>query len=267
MIEERGENDADRALVSAALAGDPNGRRTLVERLLPGIRSQIARTLYRYKRHAPTTQIIDDLTQQVFLTLFDDGGRRLVAWSPERGLSLKSFVGLIAAREVVATLRRTRRNPWTEWPTDDVELAGHGDPSVDHGERLADRELVDRVLDRALVTLDERELILFQRLIVDEASADVVAREMATTVGALYKWRSRFTQLVRDLGRQLSGEPGRVRAPLCGAVGRRVERGRARIGGSDDRRRPPRSVRAHPRSSRARARDGARRRRRAVVGG
>jgi RNA polymerase sigma-70 factor (ECF subfamily) len=214
VTDERAENDADLALVRAALAGNADGRRTLVERLLPVIRSQVARTLYRYKGRAPATQVLDDLSQQVFLALFEDGGRRLSAWSPERGLSLTSFVGLIAAREVVATLRRTRRNPWTERPTDDVELAGHRDPATDHEARLADRELVDRVLDRALLTLDERELILFQRLILDEASADVVAREMTTTVTALYKWRSRFTQLVRALGRELSGEPTRLSPAL-----------------------------------------------------
>jgi RNA polymerase sigma-70 factor (ECF subfamily) len=190
---------ADQDLVAAALAGDPRGRRAIVERLLPTIRARVTCALLRYKSGGLAESVIDDLTQQVFLSLFEDGGRRLRAWEPDRGLALTSFVGLLAEREVVGTLRRGRRNPFTESPTDDAELTLRVGSEEGHEAQVASRQMLDAVLDKALVTLDERGLVLFQRLLVDEAPADVVAAEMKTTVSALYMWRSRFTKLVREL--------------------------------------------------------------------
>jgi RNA polymerase sigma-70 factor (ECF subfamily) len=201
------EPNGDLELVTAALAGDSRGRRAIVERLLPTIRARVTCALLRYKSGALAQSVIDDLTQQVFLLLFDDGGRRLRAWEPDRGLSLTSFVGLLADREVAGTLRRGRRNPWTESPTDDAELSLRVGAEEGHEAQVASRQMLDAVLDRALVTLDERGLVLFQRLLVDEAPADVVATEMKTTVSALYMWRSRFTKMVRELGRELDDEP------------------------------------------------------------
>jgi RNA polymerase sigma-70 factor (ECF subfamily) len=214
-----GAND-EKALVDAALAGDARASRALVEALLPTIQARVTRTLMRYKRSATTEQVVDDLTQQIFVMLFENSGRRLRAWEPERGLSLAGFVALIAEREAIAILRRTRRNPWTESPTEDDELATRVGSAADHEAQLASRELLDTVLDRAMAKMSERDLVLFQRLVVDEAEVEIVAREMAMTVNALYMWRSRFTKLVRDLGADAAKEPSslmpRPIAPLRG---------------------------------------------------
>jgi len=199
----------DHELLRAALAGDARVRRALVERLVPVVQARVSRALQRYKRSELAAQAVDDLTQHVFLMLFEDGGRRLRAWEPGRGAALATFVGLVAEREVIAILRRGRRNPWTESPTDDGELADCVGAAEGHETAVANRQLLDAVLDRALATLDERGLLLFQRLVVDEAPVETVAREMGTTLAALHMWKCRFTKHVREIADEIGAEKER----------------------------------------------------------
>ncbi len=198
------EQAVDHELLRSALAGDARVRRQLVERLVPTVRARVLHALLRYKSHEQAAQVTEDLTQQVFLLLFEDGGRRLRAWTPGRGASLATFVGLVSEREVIAILRRGRRNPWTESPTDHDELVGRVGAGEDQASLVERRELLDAVLDKALATLDERGLLLFRRIIVDEAPVATVAGEMATSIAALYMWKSRFAKLVREIAERLA---------------------------------------------------------------
>lgn len=209
---------ADHELVRAALAGDARVRRELVLRLLPTVRARVMHALLRYKQREQAAQVVEDLTQQVFLLLFEDGGRRLRAWEPGRGASLTTFAGLLAEREVIAILRRGRRNPWTEAPTEHEELVSRAGVGADQGSQAESRDLLNAVLDRALATFDERGLLLFQRIIVDEAAIETVARELGTSSAALYMWKSRFAKLVREIAEQLGGEPAERPAAQARAV-------------------------------------------------
>ena len=207
----------DRSLLDAALDGDARSLRALVERLVPTVRARVHHVLARHGRRAQAAQVAPDLIQHVFLMLFEGDGRRLRAWEPGRGAALSTFVGLVAEREVIAVLRRERRNPWTEAPTDGDELAKRLGGVADHEHQVADRDWLNVVLDKALATLDERGLLLFQRLVVDEAGFDTVARETGTTPAALYMWKSRFGKLVREIEGDLATElPVRSPRPSVG---------------------------------------------------
>src|SRR5687767_4627167 len=120
------EPDVD--LVEQALARRPEAARRLVDLLCPVVQARVARVLQRAGRASGrnTRQEVDDMTQEVFATLFDDGGKALRAWQPDRGLSLQNFVGLIAERTAVSILRSGRRSPWTEDPTLSTDLDGRG---------------------------------------------------------------------------------------------------------------------------------------------
>jgi RNA polymerase sigma factor (sigma-70 family) len=183
--------------------------RALVERLFPTVEARVMQTLLRHKRRAVAEQVSDDLTQQVFVRLFEDGGRRLRAWEPDRGAALRTFVALLAEREVIAILRRGRKNPWTESPTPADELTARAGSAGDHEARFASRELLDAVLDRALARLDERGLLLFQRLVVDEAAVDQVAGETGASAASLYMWKSRFAKLAREIADEMAGDGDR----------------------------------------------------------
>ena len=207
----------DKRLLDAALAGDGAIMRALIERLLPTIEARVLQALSRYKQRTQAAQVAPDLTQQVFVRLFEDGGRRLRAWEPGRGAALRTFVGLVAEREVVAILRRARQNPWKESPTEADVLSDHAGSAADHEAPVASRELLNAVLDRALAQLDERGLLLFQRLVVDEAPVEIVAFETGTTAAALYMWRSRFGKMTRAIADEVDAEPAPSLAPFAAA--------------------------------------------------
>lgn len=201
----------DMRLRDAALAGDTAAVRTLVERLVRPIEYRVSLAITRYRSRCDAKQACADLTQQVFLALFEDAGRRLRAWEPGRGASLETFVGLIAEREVVAMLRRDRRNPWTESPTEATVLAAKVGEVGDHEAAVVNRQWLALVLDRALANLDERGLLLFQRLIVDDAPVEAVASEVGSTTAALYMWKSRFSKTVRQLAEEVCAVPETTR--------------------------------------------------------
>ncbi len=202
---------ADVALVARVLAREPEATRTFVDRLLPVIQSRVARALLRRRSAAQgrdVRQDVEDHSQSVLLALFESDGRVLRAWDPDRGLSLKNFVGLVAERQVAGTLRSARRSPWTEDPTLGTELDELEDdrPSP---ERLAtDRELASAVLDRMRARLSPLGLKLFEALMVEARPTEEVCSETGMARAALYTWRSRLTKLVKSIALELDGDGG-----------------------------------------------------------
>src|SRR5262245_1194983 len=108
----------DRARIEAALAGDEGAVRQLVDELGPVIQARVARALLRRASGRSVRQEVEDLTQEVFASLFEDDGRILRAWDETRGLSLKNFVGLVAGRQATSILRSGRTTPWRDDPAD-----------------------------------------------------------------------------------------------------------------------------------------------------
>src|SRR5262245_49790883 len=107
--------DADLApLLTAALAGGREQARELVAGLPPVIRRRVWRVLQRSGRARGQTpaQELDDIVQEIFVVLFEDGAKALRAWDPARGLSLAAFVGLVAERQAISLMRSRKRNPW-----------------------------------------------------------------------------------------------------------------------------------------------------------
>ncbi len=94
--------------VQRALGGDEPALSRLVAALTPVIQARVARSLLLRRSGAASgrdiRQEVENLTQEIFLVLFADNGKVLRTWQPERGLTLLSFVGLVAerARRLVA---------------------------------------------------------------------------------------------------------------------------------------------------------------------
>jgi RNA polymerase sigma-70 factor (ECF subfamily) len=200
-------------LIQQTLAGQREAARTLLSALYPVVQARVARALWRTRRASDRNvqQEVEDMTQDVFRALFDDGGRALRAWDPGRGLSLPNFAGLLAERHTSAVLRSDRRNPWTEEPTEepiidrtlDCYQGDAGSP-----ERVVrSRELLEVLLDRLRVALSPLGLQMFQLLYVEERSVEEVAATTAMSADAVYAWRSRLRKAVAVLAAELSTPP------------------------------------------------------------
>lgn len=206
---------AERAFLKRALAGDHAAVARLVERLTPVVHARAARALLRAGRGAGPRlrQELKDLVQEVFLALFEAGGRILESWAPERGLSLENFVGLVTERQVISILRSGKRDPWREDPTLASELDG-ASPDVGPEAAAASKQTLERLLERLRACLSPLGWQLFELLYLQERSVSEVEHSTGLSSAAVYAWRSRLRRLARRLvDGPMSESDGALRIP------------------------------------------------------
>ena len=204
------------SVLARALLREPAAVRSLIDAVSPVIQARVARAVLRQRStrsqgRSPREEV-KDLTQEVFLALFDDDSKALRAWRPDGGLSLPNFVGLIAEHQVASVFRSGRRRPWSDALLFDEDLdaspggvgGGAGAGGTDH--RIASRELYTQLLARLRAELTPRGLELFHALIVQEKTVDDVCAATSMSTDAVYAWRSRLMKLVRRLGAELDSD-------------------------------------------------------------
>jgi RNA polymerase sigma factor (sigma-70 family) len=205
--------------VERALAGEEPALTQLIQKLTPVIQSRVARCLLLWRTGAAAgrciRQEVEDLTQEIFLYLFTDGGKVLRSWEPERGLSLLNFVGLVAKRQTASAMRNGKRNPWKEDPTlpEDFHQAS---PESDPEEITASREELGLLLDRLDEELSPLGRHLFDLLFLRELTVEEVARETSMSPDAVYQWRSRLRRLAGRLLIEMSESSPTPRNPVGG---------------------------------------------------
>jgi RNA polymerase sigma-70 factor (ECF subfamily) len=229
----------DKASVDAALAGDAAAVRDLVEALAPVVQGRVVRTLLRRRPRgmADLTTTVEDLVQDTFVALLQDGARMLRTWNPERGLRLESFAALVAEQRVLATLRSRRKNPFAEeLAIDDGDLEVAEEATLSPEARATSRQELRDLLDEVRSRLSPMGMELFMALVVREESiADVCARTRLST-SAVQAWSSRLKRLVQQLG---AARAGRQRGTEAGSaeVGS-AEVGSAEVGSAEGRSEP-----------------------------
>lgn len=188
--------------IDRALAGDRESVDALVRALRPVIQTEVGFAMLPLSRSQgrDARQETLDLVQDVLMSLWADDGKLLRRWDPARGSSLESFVRLIARRHVAGVVRSKRRNPYAEhpWPAETLDQQPSGGPELEH--RIEARDRLDHMLDHVRQRLDERGLLLFELLYVEERSIEDACEVTGMTRDAVYAWRFR-------LKRQLEGLP------------------------------------------------------------
>ncbi len=204
------QDDVSRAVTEggAALA-------RLVEVLTPVIQARVARCLLLRRSGLAAgrdvRQEVEDLSQEVFLTLFTESGKVLLDWQPERGLSLENFVGLVAERRSASIMRSGKRSPWKEDPTLTEELDEQDDtnPEAETASRMTLRNLLHRLTEE-LSPLGRR---LFELLFLQDLSVAEVGRQTGMSADAIYAWRSRLRRLANKIRQEMSETPAGLRNP------------------------------------------------------
>jgi RNA polymerase sigma-70 factor (ECF subfamily) len=204
----------DHQRVSRALGGDADAVHELTELLTPVIHSRVARVLLRQlgrQTHEQIRQEVEDITQDVFLALFEHDGRILRSWDPERGASLTTFVGLVAERRTISRLRRRTTNPWVEEATSDEELEQHLESEKDLESTVATRQLMERLASELEQELSPKGSLLFSLLLVEQRPVAEVCELMEMRPDAVYAWRSRLARRVRALAEKILSDNGSAR--------------------------------------------------------
>lgn len=198
-------------LLERALLGGWAAQCELVDLLTPVIQKRVARELLNWRQGASSgrnvRQEVEDLSQEVFVTLFDHDARVLRTWKPERGLSLLNFVGLVARRRAAGILRNGKRSPWRDDPTL-IEEFDEPDDIVSPEELTASREMLHLVLDGLKVVLSPYGWQIFDLLFLQELSPEEVVRKTGKSLDAIYKWQSRLYRLARQIREELSNPDG-----------------------------------------------------------
>jgi len=207
------------ALISRALAADARAARELVSLLEPVIRARVARVLRRSSPGGAWHSQVADRVQDIFSALFEDRGRVLRSWEPDRGLSLENFVGLFAERRTISALRG-QTVPLQESETDLEEVSDEGEGSSFFIESsLVTKELLVELLERLRLELSALGMQIFHLIYVEEKSVEEVMACTGMSVDAIYAWRSRLKRLVSKLTLDWQTTEGRANPIRSRGVG------------------------------------------------
>lgn len=190
-----------------ALARGHDALPELVDRWTPVIQARVVRVLQRRASRLGSRafQEVEELVQQVFVTLFENDAAALRAWRPERGLSLNNWIGLLAEQQVLALLRTRKRNPWTEEPTEIEDLdRTSSEPTPEH--ETLHRDVLDRLLDRLQARVSPLGWHLFRLLFLEDREIADAAHRSGLSTTAVYAWRSRLRRQARELRDTLLSE-------------------------------------------------------------
>ncbi|MEM6796066.1 MAG: sigma-70 family RNA polymerase sigma factor [Acidobacteriota bacterium] len=192
--------DWTREDLEQALGGDAPGLRKLIDRLTPIVQVRVARVLLRRRPSLHGQQLrqeVEDLIQDVMLSLFTAGARVLRLWDPSRGLSLANYVGMVAERHA-ATILKSRKKTWPAELRPDEELDGPTDRQ-DPEQQAAARQTLGQMLALLERELSDQGFELFKLLFVEELTVPEIRERTGLSDDAIYAWRSRLRRKTRSL--------------------------------------------------------------------
>ena len=187
--------------------GSPSGPHmtALYNLLEPAIRRGAAAAFQRWGRQnhwSRRQQCLDQVVGDTWVRLFDNGQRHLRAWDPAQ-LSLNGWAHLIGNR--IARNACQARWQWAEQPTEELWLCilgGTTAPDV----QFANRDLLDRARKAVLDGLSPDGQRMFSLIWDEGRSNQDVADITGLKKNAIYRWRNRLLNSLRDAGRRLLGE-------------------------------------------------------------
>lgn len=195
--------DEERELIECALRGERTAVASLVSKLTPVIQARVARCLLRAGAlQRDIRSDVEDYSQEIFLCLFEAGGKVLRSWDPDRGMSLENFVGLVAQRQAQSRLRTGKHNPWRE-----QDFGGIDEPvstAAGPETEVIQRGDLGALLDRLRESLTPLGWTLFDLLYLKDMSVKEVGMATGMSGDAVYAWRSRLRKQVRTLHADLN---------------------------------------------------------------
>ncbi len=192
--------DPTHELLQGCIRGDAGSRRRLVEEY-SGIVSYGVSVIFQQFGRPSRKEEIEDMSQEVFLALFDQDARKLRQYQGRNGCSLASWIRVVANRLTIDRLRKEGRtisldDPGNAEATKIRETRPDGtpgpEPQVEEAMRAARvREMIEDLpsKDRMFV-----QLFYFQGLPIEE-----VAQNLSITTNAAYVRKMRLHEKLRRI--------------------------------------------------------------------
>lgn len=180
-------------LIRQALAGNLDAGKRLVDLVLPVIHHRVRRTLQRYGM----TEHAEDIAQTVWAVLLKNAARQLLAFDPTRGLSLRSYVGLIANREAGNEAKKLLTQgigQQTESKYVDQLPAQGSRPDV----AVEAADLLASLRDHLEEVLPEKGVQVFHLVFLRGLSTKEAAAALGVAEQVIYNWKHRIRTAARE---------------------------------------------------------------------
>ena len=190
--------EEDRRLLSRCLSGHRKASEILVRRFSGLVYRSVQFTLTA-KQVSFNRQDLEDLHNTIFLRLFEQGCKKLRQYQGRNGLSLASWIRMIAVRTVLDDLRK-RGIDTMVWQKERIPLEKLPELRADGVECGADMEKAERehLLHVGMQRLPPRER-LFMKLHFDQGlSLAEVAEAMQLSIGNAYTIKHRAVQRLKS---------------------------------------------------------------------
>jgi len=179
----------ERSLIAGCVRGEKAAWDAFVEQYSKLVYHTI-NTTSNFGQIKTSPGFVDDLFQEIFLSLVKDDFAQLRRFRGDNGCTLASWLRMIAARRTIDHLRRHRHR--TELVTD-----VHGNQQ-DSPELAASEGQLQESLARALDSLTAHERILIKLFFYRNLSASDVVSMLHLSVGAVYTQKSRIIAKLRE---------------------------------------------------------------------
>lgn len=180
--------DLERKLLGECLEGVESAWDVLVRRYSRLVYHTIKRTLSRYGNTAHA-DVVEDIFQEFFLSLFHDDFKKLRQFRGEKGCSLASWLRVVASRLTIDYLRR-QSSPASGTLTTSLNH------QPDFSETLLEQEK-EWLLSQAIQTLSTRDQSFVELYLQQALPPQEIATILHTSVGAVYTQRSRIVDKLR----------------------------------------------------------------------
>lgn len=179
-----------------------DGKRKLIAELLPTIHFCVGQILRRFGWRRRTREYVEDLTQEVLLSLFANDARALRAWDPARGSSFLGFVRMLTKHKVYAVLRSSRR-PWGTEDLHESEVRADVSDTTNLENRISSQQFAKKVFAAVELRLSDLGRQMFRWLIIEQRPVEEICALAEMKPGTVHVWRNRLLNLLREAAREL----------------------------------------------------------------
>ncbi len=183
----------DQQLLDGCVAGDKASWAIFVKHYSKLIYHSIYKTL-RVNSSPTDPDDINDLFQEMFASICADKCKKLRMFDPCKGVSLSSWLRMIAVRMTIDHLRKQR----TSIPLEDLLT----EPSRDGRQEMRIDEESLQCLRGVLEDLSDKDKLLIELFYFKELHSEEIARLLNISVGAIYTRKNRIIEKIKEIARQ-----------------------------------------------------------------
>jgi RNA polymerase sigma factor (sigma-70 family) len=182
--------EQEKTLIAGCLRGDKAAWDSFVQQYSSLVYHTVRKTLTLH--HTDQREdVVDDLYQELFVSLLRDDCKKLRQFRGDRGCTIASWLRVVASRLTIDHLRQQR--PKDVEATDAIPSNQMDVPSA-----LIERE-EERALGQAMEALSPRDRLIIELSFHQSLSPEEIAGVLKISVGAFYTQKSRVLAKLREV--------------------------------------------------------------------